>query len=129
MRSMTDVELSEAGPPARFVPLTRVGDVTAAGVLAARLRAEGIEVRLHSQAFGPYPVTVGHLAETELWVLSDRVEEASRILLDAEVNEAMYAAETEDREPIGMPFEVRLLALGLGVVLLVLFVLRFARVY
>ncbi len=120
----------EPATPARFVPLTTVGDITAAGILAARLRSEGIEVRLHSEAFGPYPVTVGEMAETELWVMSDRVEEASRILLDAEINDVMATADPDRRiERIGMPLEFRLIALALGVVLVVLVVLRFARVY
>lgn len=126
---MADIETLREDEPARFVPLTRVGDVTAAHVLAAMLRAEGIEVRVHSQAFGPYPVTVGQMAETELWVLSDRVEEASRVLLDAEVNDTMYDADPRTRRRLGMPIEVRLIALALGVVLFVLFALRFARVY
>ena len=126
---MTDIGTLRDDEPARFVPLTKVGDVTSAQVLAAMLRAEGIEVRVHSQAFGPYPVTVGQMAETELWVLSDRVEEASRVLLDAEVNDTMYDADPDTRRLPGMPFEVRLIALTLGVVLFVLVALRFARVY
>ena len=113
--------------PARFVPLTKVGDIAAAGLLAARLRAEGIEVRVHSPAFGPYPVTVGQMAETELWVMSDRVADASRILLDAEVNDAIAPADPEGSgKPAGMPVEFRLIALVLGIVLVVLFALRFA---
>ncbi len=126
---MTDIGTLRDDEPARFVPLTKVGDVTSAQVLAAMLRAEGIEVRVHSQAFGPYPVTVGQMAETELWVLSDRVEEASRVLLDAEVNDTMYDADPDTQRLPGMPFEVRLIALTLGVVLFVLVALRFARVY
>ena len=38
--------------PAHFQRLTTVGDVTVANVLAARLRSEGIEVRVHSAALG-----------------------------------------------------------------------------
>lgn len=126
---MTDTGTLREDEPARFVPLTRVGDVTSAQVLAALLRAEGIEVRVHSQAFGPYPVTVGQMAETDLWVLSDRVEDASRVLLNAEVNHTMYDADPDTRRRPGMPLEVRLIALTLGIVLFVLFALRFARVY
>ena len=126
---MAGIETLREDEPARFVPLTKVGDMTAARVLAARLQAEGIEVRVHSQAFGPYPVTVGQMAETELWVLSDRVEEASRILLDAEVNDAIYDAAEDATPRRGMPLEFRLIAFALGAVLLILFALRFARVY
>ena len=123
-------DATEPGEGAHFVPLTRVGDITAAGVLAALLRSEGIEVRVHSQAFGPYPVTVGQMAETELWVMSDRVADASAILLDAEVNEAMAAADPDGQASRAVtPLEFRFLALAMGLVLFVLFALRFARVY
>ncbi len=124
-----DLETLREDEPARFVPLATVGDMTAARVLAARLQSEGIEVRVHSQAFGPYPVTVGEMAETELWVLSDRVEEASRILLDAEVNDAIYDADPDAEHHTGMPLEFRLVAFALGAVLCILVVLRFASVY
>ena len=69
------------------------------------------------------------MAETELWVLSDRIEDASRILLDAEVNDTMYGADPTTPERIGMPLEFRLVALVTGIVLFVLVALRFARVY
>ncbi len=81
------------GGAARYVPLTTVGDVATAHVLKARLEAEGIPVRIHGFSLGPYPMTVGELAETELWVLSDRVEQTSEILLDAEVNDALGPVE------------------------------------
>lgn len=115
--------------PARFVPLTTVGDVAAAQVLAARLRSEGIEVRVHSQALGPYPVTVGQMAETELWVMSDRLEEAGRIILDAEVTDAIAPADPDHEAAPGMPVEFRAIALVVGIVLVLLFVLRFVRVF
>lgn len=127
--AMADTDTHDAHEPARFVELTKVGDITAARVLAARLQAEGIEVRIHSQAFGPYPVTVGQMAESELWVMSDRVEEASRILLDAEVNDVIYTADPTTPERVGMPMQFRLIALGVGIVLFILVALRFARVY
>lgn len=125
---MSSVDTLRDDEPARFVPLTRVGDMTSARVLAARLQAEGIEVRMHSQAFGPYPVTVGEMAETELWVLSDRVAQASEVLLDAEVNDAIYVVDRQT-DRAGMPIEFRLFALAMGIVLFVLVALRFARVY
>ena len=126
---MAGIDTVRDEEPARFVPLTRVGDITAARVLAARLQSEGIEVRLHSQSFGPYPVTVGQMAETELWVLSDRVDEASEILLDAEVKDAIYTAEPGTETRVGLPLEFRLVAVALGAVLFILGALRFARIY
>jgi len=114
---------------ARFVRATTVGDLVAGQVLAARLRSEGIEVRLHSEAFGPYPTTVGRLAETELWVPQDRLEEAAQILLDSEVRNALAPAEP-DREPRLPPsLERRVTAVVIGAILLVLWMLRIVRVF
>lgn len=122
--------LDEPTAAARFVLLATVGDRNTAEVLAARLRAEGIDVRIHGDALGIYPVTVGALAETQLWVLSDRVEDASRLLLDAELNDVL---DPVDRgEPVakgGLPWELRLAALAVGAVLVVLWALRLVAVY
>ncbi len=116
--------------PGRFVKVATVGDITAGNVLAARLRSEGIEVRVHSPALGPYPMTVGNLAETELWVLSDRVEDAASVLLDAEVNDAIGAADPDiDHVAITQPFDLQIIALVLGAIMVVLFVLAILRVY
>jgi len=124
---MTQMTVPE---PGRFVKIATVGDITAGNVLAALLRSEGIEVRIHSQAFGPYPVTVGNMAETELWVLTDRVEQANSILLDAEVSSAIAGADPE------MPdfaktrrFDMQIVALTLGAVMVGLFMLAILRVY
>lgn len=116
--------------PGRFVKVVTVGDLAAGNVLAARLRAEGIEVRVHSPAFGPYPMTVGEMAATELWVMSDRVADASSILLDAEVNDAIGAVDP-DLEPIERqrPYDMQVMALVLGAILFGLFVIAILRVY
>ncbi len=118
----------EPPPPARFVKIATVGDLIEGRVLAARLEAEGIEVRLHSPSFGPYPVTVGQMAETEIWVLSDRVEQASEILLDAEVNTALAPVESDGPAPT-LPLEMRLIALAVAVIVAALWVLRVIRVF
>ena len=47
-------------------------------------------------------MTVGELAETELWVMSDRIQQASTILLDTEVNDALGAVDHEEPGPIGL---------------------------
>ena len=64
----------------RYEPLVVVGDPTAANVLAALLRADGIEVRMHGESFGPYPVGVGGLAQVEVWVPHNRLDDARAIL-------------------------------------------------
>lgn len=116
----------------RFVPLTKVGNLTTAHLLAARLEAEGIEVRVHGESKGPYPMIVGEFAEAELWVLQDRIAEARTILLDAEVNDALAPAEPEFTSGAEAPsprgHELKILA---GVVLAVIFllvILRFAAI-
>jgi hypothetical protein len=119
----------EQRPPARFIRIATVGDLVEGRVLAARLEAEGIEVRLHSQAFGPYPMTVGQMAETEIWVLSDRVDEASTILLDAEVNTALAAVDDGVEGSRGLPLEMRLAALAVAVVVAALWLLRVIRMF
>ena len=122
----------ETPEPGRFVRVATVGDISAGNVLAARLRSEGIEVRVHSQAFGPYPMTVGNLAETELWVLSDRFDEATSVLLDAEVNDAIAAADPDlnlDPAMTTRPFDQQLIALVLGAIMVALFVVALIRVY
>ena len=98
--------------------------------MAARLEAEGIEVRVHSQANGPYPMTVGQMAETELWVLADRVDEASQILLDAEVNEALAPVESDEPgRGTSLGWEFRIAAAAVMVVVALLFVLRLVRMF
>jgi hypothetical protein len=122
--------IDQQSGPARFVMLTTVGDVATARILAARLQSEGIEVRVHGDSLGPYPVTVGAMAETQLWVMSDRVEDASRLLLDAEINSFMPQLEPEaEIERHGMPVELRAIALVVGVIVAVLWVLRVIAVY
>jgi hypothetical protein len=65
-----------------YKPLVIVGDPAEANLLAARLRSRGIAVRLHGEAFGPYPVGVGGLAQVELWVDSDRIDESREVIAD-----------------------------------------------
>jgi hypothetical protein len=122
--------LDQRRHPTGFVHLTTVGDATIAQILAAKLRAEGIEVRVHGGAQSVYPVTVGALAEAQLWVLSDRVEEASRLLLDAEINDTLEPITRSDRpQPTRTSLELRVVALVVGVVLIGLWVLRLLAVY
>ncbi|MFQ5968281.1 MAG: DUF2007 domain-containing protein [Acidimicrobiia bacterium] len=76
--------MSELRPS--FVLLGRMGDPATARVAAARLDAEGIEVRVHGEALGPYPVTVGQMAVTELWVRDAQLEDARRLMLEFEID-------------------------------------------
>ena len=101
----------------RFVHLATVGDLSLARVCAARLEAEGIEVRLRSESLGPYPVTVGQLATAEIWVPEGRLEEGGRVMLEAEVDLHLGAVESQ---PTQGPLPAsRLIALALAVALAV----------
>ncbi len=64
------------------VCLATIPDVHIATVAAARLQSEGIESRLHGEPLGPFPVSVGRLAETQLWVLADQRDAAAEVLED-----------------------------------------------
>ena len=65
-----------------FVPLVTIGDPNEAQIMAARLRAAGIDVRLHGENFGPYPIPLGELADTEIWVPREKVDQATDLLSD-----------------------------------------------
>ena len=71
--------------------LTIVGDLTAAHLLAARLRNEGIEAFVRGEALGPYPVSVGRMAATAVLVPERDLDEARELLEEIERS----AAETE----------------------------------
>lgn len=75
----------------RFVHLADLGDLLSARVAAAVLEDSGIEVRVHGESLGPYPVTVGRMAVTQLWVRSGDVEEASLVMLESEIEHTLGA--------------------------------------
>lgn len=104
----------------RFVRLATLGDVAAARIVAARLQSEGIEVRIHSESLGPYPMTVGRWAEAQLWVLESRLEEAEVLMLEADVDEVLGVV--EEGPAASLPGTVRLGAAILAVVIAVLVV-------
>lgn len=66
----------------KYVCLATIGDINLAQIAAARLESEGHAVRLHSEALGPFPVTIGRLAETQLWVAADEAAAATEVLED-----------------------------------------------
>lgn len=105
---------------ARFVRLATLGDTVSANIMGARLESEGIEVRIHSQGFGPYPMTLGNMADAELWVLEDRVDEASQILLETEVIDALAGTRTS-----GGSNQVRFAAAVTLAVVLAIWLIRF----
>jgi hypothetical protein len=70
----------------RYVCLATIGDPSEARVAAARLTNEGFAVRVHGESTGPFPVSVGGLAETQLWVLAAEAKEATEVLEDMGVS-------------------------------------------
>lgn len=76
-----------------FVRIAEVGNLASAELAAARLRSEGIEVRLHGEGMGPYPMTVGQLAVVEIWVLASQLENADRTLMEMDLETMLHRGE------------------------------------
>lgn len=104
-----------------LVLLGRVGDAGRARLIAARLESEGVDVHLRSEASGPYPFTVGQMAVAELWVVDNQLEEARRIMLEAEVDDVLGEAE---RQIPAWTWPSRLFALAVATIFLGLFLRR-----
>jgi hypothetical protein len=100
----------------RFVPVATVGDVATARLVAARLESEGIEARVHGESLGPYPMTVGAWAVTEVWVPESRLDAAREVVLASDVDAALAGEPATEGEPL----PIRLLALIVAVLLLIL---------
>jgi hypothetical protein len=78
--------MTASEPADRFVLFATVGDAGTARIYAARLESLDIEVRLRGEALGPYPLTVGQMAATEIWVPASRLAEAGQHMLEIEVD-------------------------------------------
>ena len=75
--------------------LTSVPGTFRAHVLAARLSDEGFDVELRGAVDGPYALTVGDMAQVDIFVPGDQIEEASLVLLVTEVDEVDERLEDE----------------------------------
>lgn len=78
------------------MPLVTLDDPFAARVLVARLGADGILCQLRGAMDGPYP-----LGPVMVLVEADRVDEASRLLLVAEAEQALDDGDRRRRPPMG----------------------------
>ena len=74
-----------ARDPDPFVLLATAPDPAAADLCAALLRAEGIESRLRGEALGPYRLTIGAMAATQVWVRASRLEDARSMVLEGDL--------------------------------------------
>jgi hypothetical protein len=70
----------------RMACLTTVGGSFAAHVIAARLGAEGITVKLRGAIDSPYQFTVGDMSRVEVFVPEDELDDAKLVLLVDEVD-------------------------------------------
>jgi hypothetical protein len=76
------------------IPLTRLTSISgsfSAHLMAARLRSEGIDVRLQGALNAPYGLTLGDMARVDLFVPEDQLDDARLVMLAVEVDAAMAA--------------------------------------
>ncbi len=79
-------------PDTFYIALARLTTVTGefrAEVLRARLIDEGFDVQLRGAVGNPYRLTVGEMAEVEVFVPVDQLDEASYVLLVTAIDEAL----------------------------------------
>jgi hypothetical protein len=116
-------------PPDRFVLLAEVGDLLAARVSAAVLGDAGIESRLRGESLGPYPMTVGRMAVTEIWVMESDMAEARLVMLESEIEHTLGADVRSGAvaDPNSLPMQV--IAAGAGVILVFAVVWELMRVF
>ncbi|MEE9297617.1 MAG: DUF2007 domain-containing protein [Acidimicrobiia bacterium] len=112
-----------------FVHLADVGDLVSARVCAALLGSEGIEARLHGESLGPYPVTVGRMAVTQIWVPESAVERGKEVMLRAEIEHALGPEVRTGALANPEAIPMRLLALILVVVLAAAVIRLLVRVF
>jgi hypothetical protein len=74
-----------SGSPVLFARLATLPDSAAADLCAALLRSAGIASRLKGESLGPYRLTIGQMAATEVWVPETQLEDARAILEGADV--------------------------------------------
>jgi hypothetical protein len=75
-----------AGP---LISLAEFGDELSARISAALLESAGISTRVHGESLGPYRMTVGAWAVTEIWVAETDVEDAIEVLTASEIEFAL----------------------------------------
>lgn len=85
---------------APFVKAGTLGDPGTARIVVARLESEGIPCIPRGHVAGEFPVTVGRLAETDLWVREADLDEARRIIAEAEPRPGEAAGSTRRPSPV-----------------------------
>lgn len=106
-----------------------MGDAMAANVAVALLDSMGIESHLRGELLGAaFPVTVGRAAVTEIWVRHSDLDEARRVIADAESRGRAPAATEELDSTVELPLS-RLVALVTGAVLVLAVVISLMRLF
>ena len=77
--------------------LTTVSGAFPAEVLKARLLDEGFDVQLRGATGNPYRLTLGEMAEVEVFVPVDQLAEASYVLLVNAIDETLDESPEEQR--------------------------------
>ncbi|OFW66721.1 MAG: hypothetical protein A2Z12_08920 [Actinobacteria bacterium RBG_16_68_21] len=67
----------------RYVSVAKLGDPGVANIAVAMLQSAGIPARAHGEALGPYRMTVGEMAITEIWVPACDVDDALEVLAES----------------------------------------------
>jgi hypothetical protein len=89
--------------PDPFILLLTASDPAAADLCASLLRSAGIESRLRGESLGPYRLTIGEMAATQVWVPSSRLEDARSLVVEHEWPGLDLAEPGQDRSPVDMP--------------------------
>lgn len=93
-----------------------------ARVCVAVLGSNGIEARVHGESLGPYPVTVGRMAVTQIWVPESALERARELMIEAEIDHALGAevrgGAIADREALPMKLVALIIAAVLATAVL-----------
>lgn len=79
--------------------LATLADPAAAELCAALLRSEGIDSRLRGESLGPYRLTIGAMAATQVWVPASRLDDARSLVLQGNLGEIELARD-EDPAPV-----------------------------
>ena len=100
-----------------YVKVASVGDPATARICAALLESAGIPTRLHGEALGPYVMSVGDWAVTDIWVPGSTVDDAVEVLTAAEIDQTLVLADRRGAvaDPGSLP--MRILALVVVVIL------------
>ncbi|HUU61458.1 MAG TPA: hypothetical protein VMX37_03640 [Acidimicrobiia bacterium] len=80
-----------ATEPEPFVLLATLSDPAAADLCAALLRSDGIDSRLRGESLGPYRLTIGEMAATQVWVPLSRLEDARSLVLQGHLGDIELA--------------------------------------